>query len=120
MNVEIDRFFEQRPKARLLYEAVDHVMRELGPSTQHVTKSQIAFRRRRAFAWVWTPDRWLAGQPAPLVLSLALARRDASERWKEIVEPSPGRWMHHLELRDPAEIDAQVREWLREAREAAG
>ncbi len=119
MNPEIDRFFEQRPLAKALFEAVDFIMQEVAPSTPHVTRSQIVFRRRTAFAWVWTPDRWLKGQTAPLVLSLALRRRDASARWKEVVEPSPGHWMHHLELREPAEIDDRVRAWLREAWESA-
>jgi hypothetical protein len=29
-------------------------------------------------------------------------------------------WMHHLEVRDPAEIDDEVVAWLREAATGAG
>jgi hypothetical protein len=66
------------------------------------------------------PDRYLGAGHAPLVLSVALRRRDASSRWKEVVEPAPGRFMHHLELRELADIDDEARAWLAEAWEAAG
>jgi len=44
--------------------------------------------------------------------------RDAP-RWKQVVEPAPGRFMHHLELRTVEDIDERVRGWLREACDAA-
>jgi hypothetical protein len=53
------------------------------------------------------------------VLTLALRRRDSSPRWKEIVEPRPGRFTHHLELRSAADIDDKVLGWLQEAWDAA-
>jgi hypothetical protein len=49
------------------------------------------------------------------VLTVGLRRRDGSPRWKQIVEPYPGRFTHHLELRSPGEVDAEVEAWLREA-----
>jgi hypothetical protein len=36
------------------------------------------------------------------------------------VEPAKGRFTHHLELREPDEVDEEVAGWLREAWEAAG
>lgn len=51
----------------------------------------------------------------PLVLSVFLQRMDRSPRWKEVVEPKPGRFTHHLEINRATEVDHQVREWLREA-----
>ncbi|MBN2099282.1 MAG: hypothetical protein JW753_06760 [Dehalococcoidia bacterium] len=92
--------------------AVDAV----GKAEIRVTKSQIAFRRRRAFAWTWMPGTYLRSQHAPLVLTISLRRRDPSPRWKEIVEPTPGRFTHHLELLSAADIDDEVCSWLREAR----
>jgi hypothetical protein len=85
-----------------------------------VTKSQVAFRRSRAFAWAWTPDRYLRGKTAPLVLSISLNRADTSPRWKEVVKVRGNHWMHHLELGDASEIDDEVCRWLREAWELAG
>ena len=111
----LDEFFEGRELARHLFEALRGALDALGPVEVRVTRSQIAFRRRRAIAWAWCPGRYLQGPVAPLVLTVSLRRRDPSPRWKEIVEPYPGRFTHHLELYDAAEIDAQVREWLAEA-----
>jgi len=31
------------------------------------------------------------------------------------VEPHPGRWTHHVLLRDPEDIDPQLLSWLTEA-----
>ncbi len=51
----VDDFFRDRPASRQLYEAVAGLIDEIGPTERSVTKSQIAFRRARPFAWVW---RW--------------------------------------------------------------
>jgi hypothetical protein len=53
------------------------------------------------------------------VLSLAFSQRDTSPRWKQIVEPAPGRFMHHLEIYAQSDIDNEVRGWIRTAWEAA-
>ena len=111
----LDQFFAGHEEPRQLFEALRHAIDALGTAELRVTKSQIAFRRRRAFAWAWMPGRYLRGKHAPLVLTLSLQRRDASPRWKEIVEPAPGRFTHHLELYSPADVDDEVRDWLREA-----
>jgi hypothetical protein len=54
-----------------------------------------------------------------VVLSVALGRRDASPRFKEVVQPSPTHWMHHLEVDGPDDIDDEVVAWLAEAAERA-
>jgi len=115
-----DDFFATHEDSRRIFEVLQRAVAALGPADVRVTKSQVAFRRRRAFAWAWMPGAYLLGKHAPLVLTLSLHRRDSSPRWKEIVEPAPGRFTHHLELRSAADIDGQVRSWLQEAWEAAG
>jgi hypothetical protein len=65
------------------------------------------------------PGMYLGKGDVPLVLTVGLRRRDGSPRWKEIVEPAPGRFTHHLELRSSADIDAEVCGWLQEAWEEA-
>ncbi len=87
----------------------------IGPAEIRVTKSQVAFWRRRAFAWAWMPGKYLRRRTAPLVLTIALRRRDGSPRWKQIVEPSPGRFTHHLELYSRDDFDDEVHAWLLEA-----
>lgn len=115
MHDLLNEFFTGYEAARPLFEALRQAIDTLGPAELRVSKSQIAFRRRVAFAWAWVPDRYLRGGHAPLVLSVALRRRDDSPRWKEIVEPAKGRLMHHLELREVGEIDGEVYQWLAEA-----
>lgn len=118
-SMTLEDFFCEHEESRRLYGAVSALIHTLGPVDVRMTKSQVAFSRRKAFAWVWAPDQYLRGKHAPLVLSIALRRRDASPRWKQIVEPTPGRFLHHLELHSADALDAQVRGWLSEAWEAA-
>ena len=116
----VDEFLTGQSDSRRIFDALHAAVDAIGPVEVRVTKSQVAFRRRRAFAFAWRPGAYLRGQVAPLVLTLALRRRDPSPRWKEVVEPYPGRFTHHLELRSPTEIDDEVRAWLEEAWAAAG
>lgn len=69
---------------------------------------------------VWMPGRYLQRQDvAPLVLTLSLAKKDNSPRWKEVVRVAPNRFTHHLELHRLEDIDAQVKAWLQQAWESA-
>lgn len=116
----LDAFFTGCEDSRRLFEACRAAIAAVGPTELRVTKSQIAFRRRKTVALVWLPAKILRGRGAPLVLTLSLTRRDASPRWKEISEPAPGRFTHHLEVYSVAEIDDDVCAWLHEAWLAAG
>jgi hypothetical protein len=118
--VTVDQFFAGHDESRRLFDRVREVVTSVGPARVRVTKSQVAFRRRTGFAFVWMPGQYLGATEAPLVLTVGLRRRDDSPRWKQVVEPSPGRFTHHLELRAESEVDAEVRAWLVEAWETAG
>jgi len=111
----LDVFFAGHDESRGIFDALHDMIVALGPGEIRVSKSQVAFRRRRTFAWAWMPGMYLRGKPAPLVLTLALRRRDPSPRWKEIVEPRPGRFTHHMELHSGTDIDDEIRGWLQEA-----
>ena len=112
--------FAGNATALAAYERVRAILREAGPLEVRTTKSQVAFRRRRGFAFLWMPRQYLRGSVAAVVLSIASDHRIASDRFKEVVQPSTGRWMHHLEVRDPHEIDDEVATWLRDATQLAG
>ncbi len=116
----LDEFFAGDETAQQIFEAVRQAVAACGPAELRVSKSQIAFRRRKAFAWVWRPSQYLRRPAAPLVLTLGFRYRDASPRWKEIVEPAPGRFTHHLELHVLADVDDEVVGWLRAAWQSAG
>lgn len=115
-QLRLEQYFEGcDPRSRSLFEAVRSAIESIGPVDIQATKSQIAFRHGRGFAWAWMPARYLRGEVAPLVLTISLNRREESPRWKEVVEPRPGRFTHHLEIRAAEDIDGEVLNWLREA-----
>jgi hypothetical protein len=115
-SMTLDDYFQGRPDSRVIFDALYGLVDSLGPFELRVTRSQVAFRRRRTWAWVWMPQMYLRGRGAPLVLTLSLSSCDPSPRWKEIVEPSPGRFVHHLELHVETDVDDEVCGWLRQAR----
>ena len=114
-----EAFFDGHPSSLAVFRAVQDVVTGLGPVTMRTSKSQVAFARRRGFAYLWLPGRWLRKPAAETVLSIALARHDQSARWKEVAHPSGRVWMHHLEVQQASEIDDAVADWLREAYEGA-
>lgn len=115
-TIPLEQYFDGRdPLARELFDVVSAAVLSIGEADIRVTKSQIAFRRERSFAWAWLPGQYLSGTVAPLVLTVDLDRFDTSARWKEVVEPTLNHFMHHLELRSPADLDPGVLDCLREA-----
>src|SRR5687768_10070473 len=84
----VERFFAGHPLARAIFERVRAVVDAAGGCEIRVSKSQVAFRRRRGFAYLWLPDRYLARPAAEVVLTVALGRADRSPRWKEVVYPA--------------------------------
>jgi hypothetical protein len=110
--------FSNSPEGLRLCHAVRDAILGAVPATERTTTSQVAFRNRRGFAYVWNPRRYLKTE-VPAVLSIALSRRVESSRFKEVVHPSPGVWMHHLELVTADDVDEEVTAWLTEAFGAA-
>jgi hypothetical protein len=114
-----EEFFAGHGEALAVYRAVAEAVSALGPCEQRVSKSQIAFRRRRGFAYVWRPGQYLTSD-VPAVLTVALDHPVDSSRFKQVAHPAAKVWVHHLELRDPLEVDDEVRGWLSEAWRIAG
>jgi hypothetical protein len=113
-------FLEGHPLPAAVFERVWELVGDREDVHVRVGRSQLALRRRRGFAWLWLPGRYLHRPAAEVVLSVSLGRADPSPRWKEVVHPARAHWMHHLEVGDPAEIDGEVADWLREAAARAG
>jgi uncharacterized protein DUF5655 len=118
--MEAEAFLAGHPLGLEVYRRVRALVEGFGPVEVRVSKSQIAFRRRRGFAYLWLPGMYLAKPAAEVVLSIAVRRRIDSPRWKEVVQPAPTTWMHHLEIRDVADLDGEVAGWLLEAAKEAG
>lgn len=75
--------------------------------------TQVAFRGRKRFAFLWFTPR----KEAELVLTFDLRRRIRSPKIRESVEIRPGLWTHHVVLETVGDLDGDVRGWLREAYE---
>jgi hypothetical protein len=120
---DVDRqpedLFDGFPESLAMYRQVQRAVAAIGEASVAVTKSQVTFRRRKGFAYVWRPGQYVHSD-VPAVLSLALPLQISSERFKEVVHPSENVWMHHLELRERGQIDDEVREWLALAYDHAG
>jgi Domain of unknown function (DUF5655) len=114
-----EEHFAGHPLALAVLDAVRAVLAGYGDVQVRTTKSQVAFRRQRGFAYLWLPGRYLSRPAADVVLSVVLGRRDESPRWKEVAHPSPAHWMHHLEVTDIGQLDTEVEAWLREAADRA-
>jgi hypothetical protein len=114
-----EEVFSGSPLGLELFRAVEKLLAAPAPPAIRATRSQVAFRGRRGFAYVWWPGRYIASD-VPAVLSIALPRRINSPRFKEVINPSPGVWMHHLELLSEEDLDDEVAGWLVEARKEAG
>ena len=115
--VPADEWFAEHPEALPVYTRVRELLTPAEPYDVRVTKSQVAFRRRRGFAYVWLPGMYVDSDV--VVVSLALARRVDSDRFKQVVQPRPNLWMHHLEVHRLDDLDDEVGDWLCEAADAA-
>ncbi len=86
-----EEFFDGHPDGLEVYRRVTDVIDGLGEAEVRVSKSQIAFRARRGFAYVWRPGRYVDND-VPAVLSIPLPAEDKSKRFKSVVHPSPKVW----------------------------
>ena len=116
--VEGEEFFASEGKAVSIYRAFARRLVALPGVEVRTPRSQVAFRARRAFAYAWAPSQYLKSD-VPVVLSIALPERLASERVKEVVHPSASVWMHHLELRRVKDVDREVIGWILRAYDRA-
>jgi hypothetical protein len=62
------------PGASGAYEQVRSILESLGMIEVRTSRSLVAFRRYRDFAYVWMPGRWLSNPTAEVVLSIALGQ----------------------------------------------
>ncbi|WP_242685030.1 DUF5655 domain-containing protein [Microbacterium sp. SD291] len=109
-----EEFFGFDTKAARIYRAIARRLLKLDGVVVQVSRSQVAFRARRSFAFAWRPGAYVKSD-VPVVLSLALPERVDSARFKEIVNPSPTTWMHHVELRLVKDVDRELLGWAEQA-----
>lgn len=101
------------PRETALYERLERIVLSFGDVSVKHDRTQTAFVRRVQFAWVSLPRR--KSDAGAVMLSVGLPGRMESPRIQYAAEVSPGRWMHHLIIREESEIDAEIKAWLEAA-----
>ena len=101
------------PRETALYEQLERIVLSFGDVSVKHDRTQTAFVRRVQFAWVSLPRR--KSDAGAVMLSVGLPGRMESPRIQYAAEVSPGRWMHHLIIREESEIDAEIKAWLEAA-----
>ncbi|HEV7951347.1 MAG TPA: DUF5655 domain-containing protein [Glaciihabitans sp.] len=113
-----EEFFARDAKAVAIYRAFARPLVAWGGVSVRVTTSQVSFRARRGFAYAWAPQQYITSD-VPVVVSLALSQRLDSARFKKVAHPVPSTWMHHIELREVADVDDELIQWAKRAWELA-
>ncbi len=97
-----------------LYQAVEaHLLATYPDVTVKHDRTQTAFLRTVQFAWVSLPRR--KADAGAVMLSIGMVGPETSGRFLHVAEVAPGRWMHHLLLRNETEFDGDVKAWLERA-----
>lgn len=117
----VDNFFYGRPEAQGLFDSIDQFIKSLGSITMQVVKTQISYADGYKFAWIWLPQTWTKKRPeTSITLTFFLDRRIDDKRITEVVEPRPGKWIHHIVIQKDTDFDDIVKGWIKEAHKLAG
>lgn len=84
-----------------------------------VARTQITFKARYGFAFVSTRRMGRRCPEVFIIVSFGLGREVRSERIFAASEPYPNRWMHHVIVASPDEVDGELMGWLAEAHDFA-
>jgi hypothetical protein len=114
----IEEIFSDKPVQLKLYQHIRQLIESIGQAEIKVSKTQIAFKNHKQFAWVWLPLPWDKKRPPnSIVLSFSLGKRIENSQIVQVVEPYPGRWMHHVIIQNSSDLNKEVQQWLKEAYE---
>jgi predicted DNA-binding protein (MmcQ/YjbR family) len=109
----VDEHFSGRsPHVREIYREIVDASSALGPVVEDPKKTSIHLNRRVAFAGVQT-------RKDALILTLKSERDIKHDRVHKTEQTSANRWHFEVRLTDPAEVDEQIRQWLRTSYELA-
>lgn len=117
LTAQTKALFAKTPGTYELYAAVETALcNHFEDIHIEVFKTQVSFSAKRGFASVWLPIRRMAHRPQVyIVLSFGLDRPISSPRIIEVVQPYPNRFMHHLLITAPEDLDTEILEWLQAA-----
>lgn len=117
METKIISFFSTMPEVIPLYARIEEkILHEFENVSIEVKKTQITFLSKRGFVYIWLPFRKMKNRPEYyLILSIGLDKRIESSRIVQSLETYKNRWMHHLVIEKPEEINDELMGWIREA-----
>jgi hypothetical protein len=96
------------PFERPVFDAVHAHLTTLGPLHVEPVSVGVFFKRSRTFAELRPMTRWMT-------LSFILSHQVTDPRITQRVTISGRRVYHKIKLREPDEVDDQVRDWLTDA-----
>lgn len=100
------------PETRL-FEHIEAHLLSFGDVTVKHDRTQTAFVRKVQFAWVSLPRR--KADAGAVMLSIGMPSHIDSPRILHAAEVAPGRWMHHMLIRQESELDDEVKAWIEAA-----
>lgn len=99
------------PAEAALYEQIkEHILTSCPDAAIKHDRTQTAFIRKVQFAWLSLPRR--KADAGALMLSISLPSRQEDPRILYAAEVGPGRWMHHLIIRNEADFDEDICSWI--------
>jgi hypothetical protein len=105
----LDEYFSTGPaRERPIFEVVMAHLDKVGPVYVEPVSVGIFLKATRTFAQLRPMTRWVA-------LSLSLTRSVDHPRMGRKVQPWAGRYYHVFNLRDPSDLDHDIRQWLTES-----
>jgi Domain of unknown function (DUF5655) len=107
--MSLEEYFSSGPeRERPIFEAVMRHLDTIGPVHVEPVSVGIFLKRHRSFAELRPMQRWVA-------LSFSLSRPVHHERITRKVLAYHGRYYHVVNLREPDDLDHEIRGWLTEA-----
>ena len=109
MTEDILFFFDREPLGLALFELLfERVMARWPSSALRVQKTQITFSAPRGYLFASRPRRRGGG----LMVSFGLSAPLQSPRLFAVANPAPGRYTHHVQVRDFSELDDELMQWI--------
>jgi hypothetical protein len=114
IGLSVDQHFERRsPEVRRIYDAILAAARKLGPVGEEPKKTSIHLVNKTAFAGVQT-------RREHLILTVKSRQDISSSRVFNRVQASANRWHLELKLHNQEEVDAELKQWLKQAYQISG
>jgi hypothetical protein len=105
----VESHFENKDAAvRKIYEGLLKSAKKFGPVSEEPKKTSIHLMNQTAFAGVAT-------RKSALVLTIKSDRKLSSPRIHKSEQTSANRFHHEVKLASPAEVDAELVQWLKDA-----